>query len=39
MPCSKLWGESRFLDTLSKEGFDSLMAELEKVYGRAEDGK
>ena len=39
MPCSKLCDTSRFLDTLSKEEFDSLIAELEKVYGRAEDGK
>jgi len=39
MPCSKLWGATRFLDTLSKEELDLLIAELEKLYGRAEDGK
>ena len=39
MPCSKLWGATRFLDTLSKEELDSLIAEFEKVFGRTEDGK
>ena len=39
MPCSKLWGATRFLNMLSKEELDSLIAEFEKVFGRAEDVK
>lgn len=39
MPCKKLWGVSGTIRPLSNEELDWLLAEFEKVFGGAEDGK
>ena len=39
MPCEKPFTRRSIIETLSKEELDLLLAELEEVFGRAEDGK
>ncbi len=39
MPFKKLWGTSGTTRPLTKEEIELILAEIEKAFGRAEDGK
>lgn len=39
MPFKKLWGASGTIKPLTKEEIEVILAEIEKAFGRAEDGK